>query len=326
MKKIIVCLLSFSLAFTLAIGTVSVGYATEQKELNEPDKSNEQQEEEVKRDISEYTVELDSYFVMATGEPFNPEVTRVSHEEKGVLRPEDYDVVYYKVISFSEEIFEPVDEICKAGEYKVAIAGKGEYCGEAYALFSVVGKQQHLTLEKTRYSLKVGASPITLRPETDGDGTGFTFTNYSPDVISLSDTGRVEFLKAGRAVVVVSTCEDRLYHPAKATVVLEIGPSKVSWDKKKISVLKRKAQSKTQVAWKKAKGATKYEIEYSASSKFKSSSKIKVSASKDIASLKNIKSGRTYYVRIRALTEITDSRGNKKTLEGQWSSTLKIKK
>ena len=322
MKKFIACLLTLTLALTLLMGMASTGYAAEQEELNEP----AEQEEEVKRDISEYTVELDSYFVMATGEPFNPEVTRVSHEEKGVLKPTDYDVVYYKVISFGEKIYEPIDEICQAGEYKVAVAGKGEYCGEAYALFSVVGKQQHLTLEKTRYSLKVGASPITLRPETDGDGTGFTFTNYSPDVISLSETGRVEFLKAGRAVVVVSTCEDKLYQPAKATVVFEISPSKVSWDKKKNAALKKKVQSKTQVAWKKAKGATKYEIEYSASSKFKSSSKMKVSASKNIAILKNLKSGRTYYVRIRALTEITDSRGNKKTLEGQWSSTLKIKK
>ena len=322
MKKFIACLLTLTLALTLLMGMASTGYAAEQEELNEP----AEQEEEVKRDISEYTVELDSYFVMATGEPFNPEVTRVSHEEKDALKPADYDVVYYKVISFSEEIFEPVDEICKAGEYKVAIAGKGEYCGEAYALFSVVGKQQHLTLEKTRYSLKVGASPITLRPETDGDGTGFTFTNYSPDVISLSETGRVEFLKAGRAVVVVSTCEDKLYQPAKATVVFEISPSKVSWDKKKNAALKKKVQSKTQVAWKKAKGATKYEIEYSPSSKFKSSSKMKVSSSKNIATLKNLKSGRTYYVRIRALTEITDSRGNKKTLEGQWSSIFKIKK
>ena len=322
MKKFIACLLTLTLALTLLMGMASTGYAAEQEELNEP----AEQEEEVKRDISEYTVELDSYFVMATGEPFNPEVTRVSHEEKGVLKPTDYDVVYYKVISFGEKIYEPIDEICQAGEYKVAVAGKGEYCGEAYALFSVVGKQQHLTLEKTRYSLKVGASPITLRPETDGDGTGFTFTNYSPDVISLSETGRVEFLKAGRAVVVVSTCEDKLYQPAKATVVFEISPSKVSWDKKKNAALKKKVQSKTRVAWKKAQGATEYEIEYSASSKFKSSSKIKVSASKDIAGLKNIKSGRTYYVRSRALTEITDSRGNKKTLEGQWSSVLKIKK
>lgn len=326
MKKFKVCLLSFSLAFTLAIGTVSVGYATEQEELNEPDKSNEQQEEVIKKDISEYTVELDSYFVMATGEPFNPEVTKVSLGYRDTLKPADYDVVYYKVISFGEEIFEPVDEICQAGEYKVAVAGKGEYCGEAYALFSVVGKQQHLTLKKTRYSLKAGASPITLRPETDGDGTGFTFTNYSPDVISLSDTGRVEILKAGRAVVVVSTREDRLYQPAKATVVFEISPSKVSWDKKKNAALKKKVQSKTRVAWKKAQGATEYEIEYSASSKFKSSSKIKVSASKNIAGLKNLKSGRTYYVRIRPLTEIKDARGNPKTLEGPWSTILKIKK
>ncbi|MCI6855432.1 MAG: fibronectin type III domain-containing protein [Firmicutes bacterium] len=321
MKKYIVCFLTLCLALTLALGTVSVGYAAEQEELNEPT-----EQEEVKIDISEYTVELDSYLVLATGEPFTPQVTNVSLEDKDTLKPEDYEVSYYKVLNFEKEEFEPTDEIREIGEYKVAVIGKGEYCGEAYSLFTVVGKQQHLTLEKTRYALKMGAEPITLRPKTDGDGTGFEFQNFTPDVIKVSDAGNVKILKAGRAVVIVSTCGDKLYQPAGATVVFEISPAKVSWDKKEMAVLKKKVQGKTQIAWNKAKGATKYEIEYSADSKFKNSKTIKVSASKDSASLKKLKAGRTYYVRTRALTEIKDARGNKKTLEGPWSSTLKIKK
>ena len=321
MKKYIVCFLTLCLALTLALGTVSVGYVAEQEELNEPT-----EQEEVKIDISEYTVELDSYLVLATGEPFTPQVTNVSLEDKDTLKPEDYEVSYYKVLNFEKEEFEPTDEIREIGEYKVAVIGKGEYCGEAYSLFTVVGKQQHLTLEKTRYALKMGAEPITLRPKTDGDGTGFEFQNFTPDVIKVSDAGNVKILKAGRAVVIVSTCGDKLYQPAGATVVFEISPAKVSWDKKELAVLKKKVQGKTQIAWNKAKGATKYEIEYSADSKFKNSKTIKVSASKDSASLKKLKAGRTYYVRTRALTEIKDARGNKKTLEGPWSSTLKIKK
>ena len=321
MKKYIVCFLTLCLALTLALGTVSVGYAAEQEELNEPT-----EQEEVKIDISEYTVELDSYLVLATGEPFTPQVTNVSLEDKDTLKPEDYEVSYYKVLNFEKEEFEPTDEIREIGEYKVAVIGKGEYCGEAYSLFTVVGKRQHLTLEKTRYALKMGAEPITLRPKTDGDGTGFEFQNFTPDVIKVSDAGNVKILKAGRAVVIVSTCGDKLYQPAGATVVFEISPAKVSWDKKEMAVLKKKVQGKTQIAWNKAKGATKYEIEYSADSKFKNSKTIKVSASKDSASLKKLKAGRTYYVRTRALTEIKDARGNKKTLEGPWSSTLKVKK
>lgn len=311
MKKFFTCLLSLLLALTLTMGTVSAGYAADETEL-EP-------EEELKRtDISNYTVELDSYMVMATGEPFSPQVTKVG-DGRRTLKPEDYDISYYKVISFGENISEPVDEICQTGEYKIVAAGKGEYCGETYGLFSVVGKQQHLTLEKTRYSLKMGTKSFYLKPETDGDGTGFEFKNYNPDIISLTAEGKVKRLKAGRAVVRVVTCGDKLYQPANVTVVFEISPAKVTWQKTK---------SPGKVAWNKTKGTTKYEIEYSTGSKFRKSTTRtkKVSASKDNTSLKNLKAGKTYYVRIRALTEIEDSRGNSKTLKGSWSATMKIKK
>ena len=108
MKKFFTCLLSLLLTLTLTMGTVSAGYAADETEL-EP-------EEELKRtDISNYTVELDSYMVMATGEPFSPQVTKVG-DGRRTLKPEDYDISYYKVISFGENISEPVDEICQTGE------------------------------------------------------------------------------------------------------------------------------------------------------------------------------------------------------------------
>ena len=345
MKKFFKILLALMLVLTLSISTQAPGFAAEEG----PAAQEETAADEARIDISEFTVELDSYLVMATGENVTPKVTAVnlwegkpyapSSSVKETLKPEDYEVSYYKVLSFSEEKYEQVDEICTVGEYKVTVMGKEPYCGEASGLFTVVGKQQHLTLEKTRYSLKMGASPVEIKPETDGDGEGFSFLNIYPDVIRVYRYGNeaeVKPLKAGRAVVKVSTRGDKLYQPAGAAIVFEISPAKVKWDKKEIAALNRKSGSKNNIAWNKVKGATGYEIEYSTSSRFtkpKTSSgakeyhrgKVKVSASRDRLKLKKRRSGRTYYVRIRALTKITDGRGNSKTLKGSWSAPLKMK-
>lgn len=330
MKKLLICILALTLTVALAIDTVNTGYAATDASLNARKK---------KQNISEYTVELNNYLVMATGKPFTPKVTKVSSEGKKALKKSDYKVVYYKVISFPEEKFKPVDEIRKVGEYKVAVVGKGSYCGEAFALFTVMGKQQHLTLAKVKYELKMGAEPITLKPKTDGDGTGFKFRNLNPDVIELSKKGQVRILKAGRAVVKVSTRGEKRYRRASVTVVFEISPSKVSWDNNDndMTAPDEKEESRAKVVWNKIKGATDYEIEYSTNSEFKKpdgSNKSKdyeqkvmrVSGTKQSVTLKDLSEDKTYYVRIRALTKITDERGNKKTLKGSWSDTLKIEK
>lgn len=358
MKKIIVCLLTFSLAMVLVIGTAGTGYAVDEikgeaevktetetaKDAGaeagaeqEPEQEPKPEEVKPKIDISSYTVELNKYVVMATGEAITPKVTKVSSGSKKTLKKANYEVVYYKVISFSKEKYERVDEIRKVGEYKVAVVGKGVYGGEAFALFTVMGKQQHLTLAKVKYELKMGADPVTLRPKTDGDGTGFKFRNLNPDVIELSKKGRVKSLKAGRAVVKVSTRGENLYRRVAVTVVFEISPSRVSWNKKEMAEVKEKEKSKVQIVWNKVNGATGYEIEYSTNSKFQKPKEadkskdyekkvVRVSSSKKSKTLEKLSKEKTYYVRIRALTKITDERGNKKTLEGSWSQTLKIEK
>lgn len=80
-------------------------------------------------------------------------------------------------------------------------------------------------------------------------------------------------------------------------------------------------KSKSYVAiWKKVKDAKGYEIQYALNKKFTKSKK-SVFTSKTTMSVKKLKKGKTYYVRVRAYN--TDSKGNK--VNGKWCLVKKIK-
>ncbi len=74
--------------------------------------------------------------------------------------------------------------------------------------------------------------------------------------------------------------------------------------------------------WKKNPTADGYEVQYALNKKFTKSKKTKVvkSAKKTSLTIKKLKKGKTYYVRVRAY--VLD--GNKKVY-GKWSSKKKIK-
>lgn len=89
----------------------------------------------------------------------------------------------------------------------------------------------------------------------------------------------------------------------------------------------KKQKSGSVLIWKKQSGITKYEIVYSPAKNFKKSVKTKtVKGSLTKTTLKNLKKLKSgcYYVKIRALTENVDTRGNKRTMEGPWSAVRKI--
>ena len=138
----------------------------------------------------------------------------------------------------------------------------------------------------------------------------------------------------------VATEETTLFQPAKIQVVFEISPKKVLWDTAKMKTQKAEAT----LIWKAQEGATEHEVVYCTEKSFvKPKQKPKESAaeyakrtadyiykSKTVkaptlkTTLKGLKSDTAYYVKVRALTETTDSRGNKRTMEGPWSSVRKI--
>lgn len=278
--------------------------------------------------IDKFTVVLDSYLVMADGSDLTPEVVSVSGQTDGsqedlVLEPDEYVVKYYRIHSFSEKIYEETETISEIGEYKVTVTAKDtdKYTGKAYALFSVTGKPQKLTIAKTKYTLSVGSKGPLLQPEADGDGSGFSFVSSDPAVVSVSGSGQTEILKPGRVSVTISTEGTILFYPANVQVVFEVKPDKTSW---KTKAFKRQ-KSKVTLMWKKQSGVTSYEVAYATQKDFAKHKKTKtVKENLSKTTLKGLKKEKTYYVKVRALVETTDTRGNKRTIEGPWSSVRKI--
>lgn len=342
MKKKLIHMILFAMVIGIVLVPSGLAYADTQAEVKteeEAPDSTVEQEQPVKISIDTLTVTLDSYMAMATGNEVTPKILSVRGtitetaedgekeiQKEVVLKPEEYEVKYYRVLSFSDKIYEEVKAISEVGEYKIAVAAKDTetYEGEAYSLFSVVGKPQKLTIAKTKYTLTVGSKGPLLQPNTDGDGSGFTFESSDKSVVSVSAAGRTEILKPGRALVTIYTKGTTLYQPAKVQVVFEVKPGKVVWDTKK---MKKQKSSKT-LRWKKQTGITKYEVVYSTSKDFKKAVKtktVKGSLTKTtLKNLKKLKKDGKYYIKVRALTETTDTRGNKRTMEGPWSAVRKI--
>lgn len=145
-------------------------YADVAEEKETPDSTAEVQEP-VKINIEKLTVVLDRYLAAADGSVITPKVVsvsgRIDDEEGGVqkdlsLKPDEYDVKYYRVHSFKDALYEEVESISAVGEYKVAVAAKDTqpYEGEAYSPFFGCGK----TAAADNYKNKVHIDGRQARP------------------------------------------------------------------------------------------------------------------------------------------------------------------
>ena len=128
-------------------------------------------------------------------------------------------------------------------------------------------------------------------------------------------------MRPGRAIVSIRTEGTTLFQPANLQVTFQVKPHKTFWTGK---ALKRE-KSRAALAWKKQEGVTTYEVVYGTQKNFAKQSKTKlVKGSLTKTTLKGLKKESIYYVKVRALTETTDTRGNNRTMEGPWSSVRKI--
>ena len=104
-------------------------------------------------------------------------------------------------------------------------------------------------------------------------------------------------------------------------VVFEVKPYKTYWNTKAF----KRQKSQVTLMWKKQSGVTGYEVVYATNkhlTKQKKTKTVKGNLSK--TTLKGLNKEKTYYVKVRALVETTDIRGNKRTIAGPWSSVRKI--
>ncbi|MBR1866816.1 MAG: fibronectin type III domain-containing protein [Lachnospiraceae bacterium] len=143
--------------------------------------------------------------------------------------------------------------------------------------------------------------------EANNNANGDAGANHSNGNADASAAGQTP--AAGQTAVVeqTGTTEQTVTKPAKVTI------SSAKNSKKKAIVIR----------WKKVKKAGGYEVQYALNRKFTKSKKTKTT-DKLTLTVKNLKKGRTYYVRVRAYTG--DSTGKK--VYGTWSKvkTVKIQK
>lgn len=122
-------------------------------------------------------------------------------------------------------------------------------------------------------------------------------------------------LQAGKCYVI--EVYNRSYSPY--TLALTQTPS-VSVDKVVVKKAVSTKAKKATVTWKKVSGVNGYQVTYSLKKNFKKAKSVTVAATKAKVTLKKLKKGKTYYVKVRAFKVVE---GNK--YYGAYSKKLKVK-
>ncbi len=271
-------------------------------------------------DISTYTVVLDKTSIDATGYAVTlPKVTKV-YSGSTTLSSTNYTVSYRNAAGTT------VTSAYAPGTYKVAVTGAGKYSGTAYATFTIVGKNQTITGVESTYKVYPTSDAFKLSPKAT-EGT-FTYTSSDNTVATVSSTGVVTPLKAGRAKITIKTTGNTKYNPAEFSTVIKVYPTKAVMTKKPWTA----GKGKIKVRWNKQDNVTRYEIRYSRVKSFASGTYItkKVDAAQNdyttqSTTIKNLQSGQKYYVKVRAVKEVYNDNGKKLTYYGSWSGWRSIK-
>lgn len=272
-------------------------------------------------DISKYTVILRETTVTADGTAKTPVITKVAYGSSS-LSSSDYTV------SYQDSTGKTVTRLIEPGTYKVVVTGKNGYSGSCYATYTILGLTQSITGIKNYYKVYPTTQPFKLDPQA-AEKTGFTFTSSDPTVASVDAYGYVTMHKPGRAKITITTKGTVKYNQATTSTEIRVYPNKVTMSRKPWTTGKK---GQIKVRWNKRVGATRYEIRYSRQKSFKKGSyKTKKataavnSYSTQSTTVSGLRKGYTYYVKVRAVTQVYDDYGQKVNYYGNWSKTKTVK-
>ena len=201
----------------------------------------------------------------------------------------------------------------------------GEYTGaepeEEY--FSIIMKNVTQTATNTKmpqwiwgiyqssYDVSVGQS-FTLKPEAKGK---ITYKTSNKKVATVNSKGKVTVKGTGKATITVTAKATSTYSKCVKKITVYGVPKKP--EMKKLTAGKKKFT----VQWKKDKKADGYQVQYSTDKKFKKNVKsVNVSKKSTKATVKKLKKGKTYRVRIRSYKKI-----NGKKYYSGWSKMKSVK-
>lgn len=175
-------------------------------------------------------------------------------------------------------------------------------------------KAQAITVKDVTKSL--GTKAFALGAKTSGDGALSYSSSDNKVAIVETASGKVTLKGVGVCTITVTAAETANYKSATASVKITVNPKKAAISKVKIAKGK-----KLTVSWKKDKTVSGYEIQCALKKNFKSGlKKATIKKAKTTSTtIKKLKKGKKYYVRVRAYKTVKVN-GKNVTLRGPWSS------
>jgi len=143
-----------------------------------------------------------------------------------------------------------------------------------------------------------GTSPFSLGAKAHGK---LTYSSSNNKIATVNIAGKVTIKSTGKVTITIKADATNLYNVATAQVTITVKPKAMT-----LNSVKPSSKGKIVVKWKKDTTIAGYEITYAKNSKFTSGKgKVYISKkSKVKQSLTKLKSGKTYYVRIRSYVKI----------------------
>lgn len=171
-------------------------------------------------------------------------------------------------------------------------------------------KSQKITNVSSSYK-KAYKNSFTLKPKAK---TSCSYKTSNSKVATVSSKGKVTIKGTGKATITITAKATTNYKSATKKVTIYAIPAML-----KTPAVTAGRKSLT-VKWSKDSKADGYQIQYSTSSKFKKATTVTFSKKTVKKTIKKLKKGKKYYVRIRAYKKI----GNKKYY-GTWSKVKNVK-
>lgn len=223
----------------------------------------------------------------------------------------------------------------KPGTGKAIIKGTGNYTGETVAYFEIQKKdsttdsgekdqktdqKKDNTTEKSGQKItgisssykKAYNSSFTLKPKAKGK---ITYKSSNTKVATVNSKGKVKIKGTGKVTISITAKETSAYKKQTKKVTIYAVPGKR--DIKKLSSGKKKLT----VQWKKDNRSDGYQVQYSTDKKFKKNVKsVNVSKKSTKATVKKLKKGKTYWVRMHSYKKI-----NGKKYYSGWGKVKSVK-
>jgi hypothetical protein len=181
--------------------------------------------------------------------------------------------------------------------------------------FFPITELKSIKLDSASLELEVGEIfylSAVYTPENTSD-KDILWSSSNPEVVEVNDYGQITALKKGTAVITAASAGNNQIKAECRVVVDDTNPpGQVK------NVTLQISNNQLNITWGEAFNAAFYEIQYATNSKFKNARTVTSKTTSKV--LKNLKSGQTYYVRVRAYKVFYWYDGY-----GKWSTVKKIK-